>query len=528
MKPRIFIWFFLVAAVLSACRDRMGGSGDAPELTLTLEFPAVPATKANEGEVAAATVAECTIYNLGIWIFRENDDHTHTLIAGDVFDRSQPDHLPKTGSGSSVVQRYVFPVSRELAIERPDVDVFVLANSGSIGCGSFTKETSYETLIGATFGDEDTTFQQFSPGAPVTAVPEGGLPMSGFASGLKMGGEDYSLSVGQLTLKRAVSKLRYVFCQMLTEGEDAETMKVTKVELDTKMIPKREYVFVTRETPTGANIVRSGVDDYVNKTMVTPNSAAIPKSDKPELYLYGSGTAGPASYEAMITQAIIDNKLANPGGTYYLRESDKQLSGKVYYTVNGVARDPVPFNMAVPGDFVRNRTWTMYGMFVTNRTLLLSLSVQPWDMNEYVIDFRKSAASVTIPLTVVPSSVASISEADDDDNIFVTLHSDGRPAQAYFNIVTPSGWEIVATAEGDTDVTKWFEINLTPSTVTPNLNHGQVVVSVAYIKGFPSSLVGKSITLSFKVLSPDLENPEEISLASEDSQHYHFVLPHAS
>ena len=69
---------------------------------------------------------------------------------------------------------------------------------------------------------------------------------------------------------------------------------------------------------------------------------------------------------------------------YYLRESDKKLKGKIYYTIgNGGEGWPksTEFEMVAEGDFTRNHTWIVYGYFTGKETLTISsIDVTNWSL----------------------------------------------------------------------------------------------------------------------------------------------------
>lgn len=517
-----------MALLFGGCRRQPAFTADeSPKLSITLEIPAAPGTKADEGEAASEIEEENAIYDLKIWVFK-HDDHEKVLFAKYPSDEHpNPDDLPQAGT----VKKYVFSVDRSLATDnpRPTLDVFVLANSASINCT--LGDVDYATLTGATFGGSSF----FGPESPVTpAILESrksdseetrkGLPMSGVGEELKISGEDYSLSIGKITMQRAVSKLRYVFCQTLNTGEDAETMEVLRVELDGDLIPNEEYVFSTG----GLNVKAS--EGYAETVINTPNTAIVPSSAIPELYSYtGSGASGAADYERLILEAIDEDKLLCPA-TYYLRESDKPLKGKVYYRVwkNGVASEEKSksFAMETP-DFVRNHTWTMYGFFISERTLILSLNVLPWDMNVYNIDFLTSSASVTVPLTVDPFSVSLIEQVEDTDDFMVYMKV-GTPAKAFLNIVTPSNGTILVSAVGEHGSDQYFVVEQSSTTINSKVNNGRIDITIDLNpeKATDQSYHGQSITLDFKVFTPDEDNPREVALDSEAiNQIYHFILP---
>ena len=546
MRYRIFIGILLLALLLGGCRRESALSSveDMPKLSITLEIPSAPGTKGDEGEVASEIEEENEIYDLKIWIFKHPKlgENTHVLIKYATSNSIDPsdsklvklDELPQAGTA----KKYAFSVDRSLATDdpRPTLDIFVLANSASIGC-TLGKEASYEALTAATFGTDGVYAGDFfGPVDPVTptalreAEIKKGLPMSGMGEDLSISGEDYSLSVGKITLLRSVSKLRYIFCQTLNTGEDAETMEVLRVELDEDLIPEQEYVF----TKNGEISVSEG---YVNQKIITAPTApatyyTVPSSAIPELYTYtGSGASGAADYERLILDAIDENKLLCPA-TYYLRESDKPLSGKVYYQVkkNGVVVPPAErvktFAMDAP-DFARNHTWTMYGFFISERTLILSLNVLPWDMNVYNIDFLTSSASVTVPLTVDPFSVSSIDQVEDTDDFMVYMKV-GTPAKAFLNIVTPSNGTILVSAVGEHGSDQYFVVEQSSTTINSKVNNGRIDITIDLNpeKATDQSYHGQSITLDFKVFTPDEDNPREVALDSEAiNQIYHFILP---
>lgn len=533
MKNRFLIGFLLMALLLGGCqREPIMSEGELPKLSITLEIPAAPGTKGDEGEVASEIQEENEITDLKIWVFKHD---THEKVLYEKYPSSEHpnlDDLPHVGT----VKKYVFSVDRTLATDnpRPKLDIFILANSASIGC-TLGDNATYGNLTDATFGGSS-----FGPSSPVTptmlqtAEKKTGLPISGMGENLSISGEDYSLSVGKITLHRAVSKLRYVFCQTLNTGEDAETMEVLRVELDNNLIPQEEYVF-----SSGGGLHVKESKGYVDKMITTHQldgnqnevPYAVPSSPIPELYSYnGSGATGAADYESLILEAVKENKLLCPA-TYYLRESNKPLTGTVYYRVwkNGEIVPPVErsktFSMEAP-DFARNHTWTMYGYFISERTLILSLNVLPWDMNIYNIDFLTSSASVTVPLTVDPFSVRSIEQVEEDSDDFYVYMKEGTPAKAFLNIVTPSNGTIEVLVKGEHGSEQCFDVKQSSTTINSKVNKGRIDITIDAKLPFKESYHGQSISLDFKVYTPDPDNPQEVSLGSEAiNQNYIFILP---
>ena len=488
--------------LLTACRSKISVPEKDPELSITVEFPELPeVSKADVGEVPATT-AENAIYDLKIWVF---NSITHDIVA-QLVTETEAD-FPSGGG----VRKYALPVSHTFSLSKPRVDVFVLVNSASIG-SNLTAESTWAEIYNATFG----TDTYFSPRNPINEVPANGLPMSGVGRSMKVGGEEPSLNIATVTLSRAVSKLRYVFCQMRTENNTEETVQVDRIELNGNQIPQSEYVF-------SENSYRIVTDSYVYDPMVTywPTGVEMASSEAPEAYSY-AGQDGP-TYEALITNAIAVGELTDCGTTY-LRESDKALSGTVYYSItkdNVTENKSVTFSMAAPGDFSRNHTWTLFGYFISNRTLQLAVSVLPWDKNNYTIRFDTSSLQVTQKLTVDPTSATVMASGTKDHyNVFLDAN---RAAKAYLYVTTPQGGRLEIIPEGSASDLDAFTVTPLSATIDPWHNSGRIDISIDRNTSYSGDPTGKTITLSFRAYTPDGER--EISGASECvDQIYHFYL----
>ena len=493
MKNLRLILLSLLVLLAAACRREIPHV-DRPSLGITLEFPHYAVTRADEGEVPASE-AENAIYDLKVWIFRSD---SHEAVAQLITD--SPMDFPQGGG----VRRYALPVTSEFAVTRPKVDVFVLANSASIGC-TLDANSPYEAVNEAVFGGSEL----FSPEAPVHAVPANGLPMSGAGKNLTISGEAPSLSITTVALSRAVSKIRYVFCQMLSE-DNTETYTIDRIVLDGNQIAASEYVFAT-----GSSHIAQG--GYVAQAMETTGPGAVAATESPELYIY-AGQDGP-TYENLVQSGIDEGKLTHCGTTY-LRESDKALTGTVYYSIteNGITEHKTrTFTMATAGDFGRNHTWTLFGYFISQRTLLLSVSVAPWDKNNYTIDFSTSSLMVTGKFSVdTPTPIST--GVKDHYNVYVESY---RPARGKLFVTAPQGGRLHVIPVG-LDASAFV---VTPSEIAidPTKNSGRIDITVGKNYDYPGDPTGKTITLSFEAYTPDGER--EISGASECvDQVYHFIL----
>lgn len=522
MRIRNHIWFFLPVVLLTACSliYDQSGSADCPELNIAIEFPSgTPSlSKADVGEVPAS-IEENAIHDLAIWIFESTGDHRPVTDPLWVNDNSS-DELPSAGG----VRKYALPIKDpQFLLNKPPVDVFVLVNRQSIA-SSLNEGSGWEEVKGAAFGGEDNLF---SPKIPVTAVPSTGLPMSGVVMGVDVTGEEPFLKIPTVSVSRAVSKLRYIFSQMYTEDNTEEEYSIQKVVLDGNQIPVEEYVFSSSKS-------RIVPFNYVSASMTTtwPSGTTLSSCDAPEIYSY-AGQDGP-SYENLIADGISRGRLTDLG-TFYLRESDKALTGTVYYTItkkgqNGnpdvVEEKTLPFSMAAPGDFARNHTWTVYGYFISNRTLQMAVSVLPWDKNNYTIEFSTASLQVTQKFTVDENS-ATVVKTDVKDHYNVFLDAN-RAAHGYLYVTTPQGGKLEIIKEGAVSDLEAFSVTVSgtssaEATINPSLNGGRIDITIDRNREYVGDPTGKTITLSFKAFTPD--GDREISGASECiDQVYHFYL----
>ena len=518
MKCLRRIWLVLAAGILAACARETLQPEQYPELGITLQVPYSAPVKAME---VPATEQENALHSLQIWVFNSSTKALVAHLGPDKFNTV--DDFPQAGGG---VKRYSMRVDWDFALNRPHVDVFVLANAESAGI-VLDGNASYDIVNDAVFGGNF-----FSPQAKVSAVPATGLPMSGSAKNLSIKGEAPSLSIATITLERMVSKVRFIFSQMLTETTDPAEMEVfsiESIELDGNVIPAQEYVFGPTHTPRWTT-------DFVADGVSYPGTggAAVNSSPVPELYKY-AGQSGTV-YEAIIASARLQNRLTDCG-TYYLRESGAVVSGKIHYkVVKGPDTDSPTetigtalFSLTRSGDFARNHTWTVYGYYVSKRTLQLSVNVLPWRKTDYNISYSESSLMVTWKLSVLDGSYAS-KVLVGKDIYDVTLNSNS-PCHAYLYVATPEGGRLQVSPVGTDGSEDAFAVSFSPdpqdeehlTDIMPERNNGRIDIVIDRKQGY-NITSPKSIQLSFKAFTADGES--EIDGASECiDQIYNFIIP---
>ena len=321
-------------------------------------------TRGDEGEVDVSNAAEGEIKSLKLWIYEHGSgDYVGYLSTEEVASLN-------TGEGAT----YQIPVSDEFATNKPDVDVFVMANVKAENCGVVTlnENTSRANLMS---GAKITGF--FGLGNLQKSVPEQGLPMAGKLTTQPVVGEAPALRVGSMSavstvqLTRAVSKLRFVF----SKTKNQPKVTITSIKMNAEKIPNEVYLFKKPESVTisyntdPVELLSNDIDD-------------IAETADPTKYIYFDQEA--QAYEDLINEAASkETPEVTVRGPIYLRESDKQLEGTISYTIAGVAKEPVKFQMQQAGDFSRNHTCIVYAYYAGSGNLQVqSLYVKDWSGKE--------------------------------------------------------------------------------------------------------------------------------------------------
>ena len=476
---RLPLILLLLLAVLPGCRHELSPADmQAQEIGVYITCPGAPGTRAYQGDVPAEE-EEYRLHSLQIWIFTSSNKELLYYLP-----LTSEEELPAPGQ----TRRYDIPVESAFARLNPlpNIDVFALANAASVG-STLDETASWEALNSAIFNGED----WFGVGSPVRTVdPALGLPMTGVRRNMTL-----SLSEDGFVLKashtvevvRAVSKIRYVFCRLTdNEDPDGEKVSIQKITLNGSQIPLQEYLF-TDNLP-----YRIG-SDYDVRAIETDGPAFIAANNAPEKLVYAGQNA--TGYEQLLNDAVSDGILTD-GGVMYLRESDKALSGSISFTTDGVQRTRV-FSMAAPGDFVRNHSWTLYGYFISGRKLEISINAIPWDYTHYHIDFSE-ALSVTKPFTLDMATVAHVDEPTKDH--FNVFFKQSIAAKASLAVIAPLNGTLRINAVGDANA---FIVEPQEKPIDPNVNGGEITVSIRPNPYFTAEDREYSITLSFVVEAAD-------------------------
>lgn len=377
-------WFLsgmlMLLLMLTACSSESGDGAQQPKekpvLKIYLFAPESPIITRAENGWVSPSADEKRISTLDVWVFENNTSNLVSYI-----------HLANlTFDGSKEVS---MEISDAFAnnVNKPHVDIYVIANVASSNCGlslgrSSTPEQLTDALIERNF---------FGLTSPVTSVPVEGLPMSGFLLNQEISGTAPVFTANKtknVKLVRAVSKVRFVF----SKSTVAPVISDLSIELNTGVLPTKEYLFLKGEYPTEkihleetpayeaeAEIVSGVSGDDIN-------SCADPAS-----YIFTTETG--QQYENKIDAGLVEQTIENvtrPAELsevrrFYLRESDKQMRGTISYTSGSgenATQKSADFEMNAAGDFTRNHTWIVYGYFLGSGVLILNaVALKDWEDN---------------------------------------------------------------------------------------------------------------------------------------------------
>lgn len=384
-----------------------------PELSVSIYIPDMNTTKAETGNVSALA-REKVLSSLQIWVFIHDDTDSNKdgqLVGYKAFTAGQ---LTDTGLPYATTTRFGMPLSPSmftlLSEEDAKVDVYAVANAisaTSTYLGEDTKRSILDGIVlsGSYFGVESLTMR----------APDPGLPMSGVLKAASVTGSYPVLNVSTVTLTRAVSKIRFVFCQQGTPAIDETPATPSNTACVIKsisfggtsnghdcQIAKSEKLFTDNKYGSTDNLF--DIVDYIplTATLAGENGADLMSNadisvlEYPEALLFrsaGHTTESAQEYETRLDAAVAQSSQLGP---IYLRETDKPISGTIVYNVG---EGDVEATFSMPSDDVlsRNHSWILYAYFAeTTKTLQLKIVVLPWDKSIYDMGFTTSPYIVNV------------------------------------------------------------------------------------------------------------------------------------
>lgn len=334
---------------------------------------------------------ESLIKSLQIWVFEHG--------TGNFVSYYKPETVNKLNEEKGVTYQLSVTEAFSKADPKPNVDVYVVANAASCG---LTKLTNYnpeaqdeETQhFRSVLEDAKIGSASFGLSPLTTAVPSDGLPMSGVMHDVAVTGSAPVFKISSVELKRAVSKLRFIFSK--DDAGTSVTIKGIRLgvvlgsnneETLEPQIPSEEFLFLKADNSRyhiGTSYEAGGTELLPDDSPL--RTTGINSNDDPVKYTYQPGQNA-QEYEDLIAEGlktVYENevKVRDPElsevGPYYLRETDKQLCGVITYQKGTAAEQKAKFEMKAAGDFSRNHTWIVYAYYGVDGMQVEAVYSQNW------------------------------------------------------------------------------------------------------------------------------------------------------
>jgi hypothetical protein len=551
----VFLTAVLLGALAAVSCEREKLYDQAPQLMVSLYIPGSTMTRAETRSVSPLD-AERRITSLQIWAFLSEDG---TLISYRSFDSG----LDQSGLPGATITRFGLPLSEEMfallsSDAHPRVDVYAVANAASAMTNLPSEITSRDAL------DERIVNKIGGSWPLTTAVPDAGLPMSGVLKGAIVSGGYPVLNISTLKLTRAVSKIRFVFCQQGTPAsEDTPAAgtnpncQIIGIAFDGTnngkdcQIAVSEKLFTTLPFDLGddpAYIPLTASVGFVSGTPLISNQQLSVVDDPERLFFRGLGNESETAenYEARLDAAIGPESQVGP---IYLRETDKTLSGYITYRTAADGEDRVARFSMEPGDvFSRNHTWVIYACFM-EETMSLKLRVEelPWEWTGYSLDYTVGSVNVIRRFTVFETPTPTFKKVQTEDGFYdVTFwhtvqldeHTQENMLEGDIIIATPVGGTLhvipVPGTNGNHLISDAITVSPAEATIYPNyqspdnpngrIEHCRIPIQIRCNTGAgytDEQLEGNYVDLHFSVETLD---GRFVDLGSESIDYYRFIL----
>ncbi len=320
------------------------------------------------------------IYSIRVWAFKSDTDENAMPIG----------FKAETGLSATGSHNVSMKLLRKAAGNLESIDLYILLNAESIDvlngsdCNTMTRKALKEATFNSNFGINPNG----SPQAPT--VPAKGLPISRVITNINVKDNiaDNAAAAAanpvSVPLVRAVSKLHFFFARKT--GKDTESVTVTKIEVNGETLTAASPVFP--EAATDAKKDNNGLTgNFTGLTYLTKNlifggiaTEKINPVENPEAYKRNPGEKAQNYMDRLSTNV-------QEGCRSYLRETDKHITGKIYFKSNAsLAERSVKFEIP---EAYRNHELVVYGYFSGEAFLDLNLQYYVANWNE------KAATDIT-------------------------------------------------------------------------------------------------------------------------------------
>lgn len=391
LAPTLLLTLILTSCMSDGYTDTAAGKSDT-YINLNVSTPTAQA-KANAPANTAGTSGtlgqdetnpspdtEEKITSIRVWAFKSGSAET----AAPIGFKAETGLKETTGT-----HKVSMKLLRKAAGDLENIDLFILLNAESIkvldgnNCNTMTRKELENATFNSNFGIK-------TDGSPqATTVPATGLPISRVITNINVkdniadnaaAAADKPVSV---PLVRAVSKLHFFFARKT--GTDTESVTVTKIEVDGKTLTAASPVFpeAARDAEKDNNGLRGSFTGltYLNSQILKFGEIATSKIKavtEPKDYIRSKEETAQEYMTRLSTGDVQE------GCRSYLRETDKTITGKIYFKSNAaVAERYVDFEIP---EAYRNHELVVYGYFSGEAFLDLNLQY-------YVADWNKKGAT---------------------------------------------------------------------------------------------------------------------------------------
>ena len=386
----------LMLSTMASCSDQDSqapATGDEAYLNLSFSTASNTTSRASRAgdignnETQANPTAESDIHSIKVWVFKSETGASANPIAYKEDTPSAVDGKPVNGN-YTLNLRFLRKINGE---ELKNIDLYILANSESTNMADKLKGKDPRSITRAdlqkvTFDDP---FGITAEGkAQTTEVPNGkGLPISRAITNIEIAkhvanteieAKDKGISI---PLVRAVSKLHFYFARTADADALTENVKVTKIEIDGNTFPTESYVFPDEEDYTKADANKAATSNKYGTPSYVPTLLKLDGVENAQI----KAVADPLAYQrgsSETAQAYMDRMNKDIGGhnLSYLRETNKSITGKIYYQLaEGGIEKSQEFTIPSSGNAIHNRELVVYGYFLQGGALCLDWQVMPWN-----------------------------------------------------------------------------------------------------------------------------------------------------
>lgn len=384
----------LMLSTMASCSDQDSqapATGDEAYLNLSFSTASNTTSRASRAgdignnETPANPTAESDIHSIKVWVFQSGTEENANPIA---YKEDTPTADGKPVNGNYTLNlRFLRKINGE---ELKNIDLYILANSESTNMaekleGKDLRSITRADLQKVTF-DDPFGIKKADSTAQTTKVPTEGLPISRAITNIAIAGHvaDTEIKAKEIGIKiplvRAVSKLHFYFARKA--NANTENVKVTKIEIDGRTFPTESYVFpdeedfATAKTNKDATYKKYENPDYVASPLKLDGveNTGITEVTDPLTYVRGENETAQAYMDRM-------NKKIGGHDLSYLRETNKPITGKIYYQLakDGIEESKT-FTIPSSGNAIRNRELVVYGYFLQGGALCLDWQVMPWNV----------------------------------------------------------------------------------------------------------------------------------------------------